>query len=58
VAVELDPELTDPIRYPVALLKSAADKPAARLLYDYLTSAEAAEVFRARGFGVVFEPSE
>jgi molybdate transport system substrate-binding protein len=58
VAIELDPKLSDPIRYPVALLKSASDKPSARLLYDYLASAEAAEVFREHGFGVDFEPSE
>ena len=55
VAVELDPSLTDPICYPAALLKRAADKPAARALYRYLTSAEAAEVFRGHGFAVLFE---
>lgn len=57
VAVELDPSLADPIRYPAALLKQAADKPAARAFYRYLTSAEAAEVFRGHGFGVLFVTS-
>jgi len=58
VAVELDPSLTDPICYPLALLKQAADKPAARAFYRYLTSAEAAEVFRRRGFGVLSDGVE
>lgn len=50
VAVEVDASLTEPIRYPLALLKSARDKPGARQLFDYLQAKPAGEVFRKLGF--------
>jgi molybdate transport system substrate-binding protein len=53
VALEIDGNLHDPIRYPLVLIQRDALHPAARRFYDYLSSAKAAEVFRRAGFGVV-----
>ncbi|REK11946.1 MAG: molybdate ABC transporter permease [Planctomycetota bacterium] len=53
VAVELDESLSEPIRYPVVLLNRGAERPAAVAFYDYLLSAEAADVFRRYGFLVM-----
>jgi len=50
VAMGIDPGLTEPIRYPLVLLKSAESNPAARAFYEFLGSAEAAGVFRKHGF--------
>lgn len=52
VVTEIDPALTEPIRYPIVLLTGAADCPAAESFYQYLTGPEAAEVFRKHGFEV------
>lgn len=52
VVLEIPPELTGPIRYPVMLLKQGADKAAAESFYEYLGSPAAAEVFRKHGFVV------
>jgi len=56
VALELAPELTDAIRYPVVLVKSGAENQAAESFYQYLSSAGAAEVFRKHGFTVLAAP--
>lgn len=53
VAVELSEKLTDPIRYPLALLKHGQDSVAAQSFYTYLNSAEAAKVFQKYGFAVL-----
>lgn len=58
VALRLDAGLTDPIRYPAALLKRSEGKQAAQLFYRYLTSPEAAKVYRGHGFGILFEPGD
>ncbi len=50
-------ELSEPVIYQLALLKSAADKPAARDFYEHLLSQEALEIFRQQGFGIVEEGS-
>ncbi len=52
VALELPADLTEPIRYPIVLLKQADDDPAARAFYDYLNSPEAAAVFTRHGFSI------
>jgi molybdate transport system substrate-binding protein len=49
-AFPIDTKMSGRIAYPLALLKAAADKPAARELYDYLQSDEALTVFRQHGF--------
>ncbi|HJT32200.1 MAG TPA: molybdate ABC transporter substrate-binding protein [Pirellulales bacterium] len=46
-------DLTEPVVYPLVLLKSAADKPAAEAFYKHLQSGEALGIFRQQGFGVV-----
>lgn len=53
VALEVPEGLHEPVRYPLVLLRAAADKPAARALYDYLGGEKAAAVFRRAGFEVV-----
>ncbi|HEV3166452.1 MAG TPA: molybdate ABC transporter substrate-binding protein, partial [Isosphaeraceae bacterium] len=50
VVARFDPALHAPIRYPLVLLKRAAGNPAARQLFAYLRSDEAAAVFQKRGF--------
>lgn len=50
VAVEIDPGLCRPIRYPLALLAAASEKSAAVALFQYLGSPKAAEVFEKYGF--------
>jgi molybdate transport system substrate-binding protein len=54
ITARIDPGLSDPIRYPVILLRNGADNPTARQFYDYLASEEASTVFRKFGF-VVFD---
>jgi molybdate transport system substrate-binding protein len=51
IALEVDPKLHDPIRYPLVLLKQDTLQPAARRFYDYLTTPHAAQVFTDAGFG-------
>jgi molybdate transport system substrate-binding protein len=53
VALEVPEGLHEPVRYPLLLLRSAADKPAARAFYDYLGGEKAAAVFRRAGFQFV-----
>lgn len=53
VAAEVPPELTDPIRYPVALLTHGKGRAEAESFYCYLRSPSAAKVFRKYGFSVV-----
>jgi molybdate transport system substrate-binding protein len=53
IALEVNPELHDPIRYPIVLIRQEPAHPAARRFYDYLSSPHAAEVFKQAGFGVV-----
>jgi molybdate transport system substrate-binding protein len=53
VAVELPEQLTGPIRYPMVLLKHGEGNMAAESFYRYLSSAEAARVFRKHGFTVL-----
>lgn len=57
VALEIDPGLTGPIRYPLVLLREGADRPAAVSLFDYLGGPEAAAVFRKYGFTVLEAPA-
>jgi molybdate transport system substrate-binding protein len=52
VAVDIDPRLHDPIRYPLVLLRREPVKEGARRFYDYLGSQKAAQVFERAGFGV------
>jgi molybdate transport system substrate-binding protein len=52
VAVQIDPKLHDPIRYPLALLRRDPIKDGARRFYDYLASEKCALVFERAGFGV------
>ena len=54
----IDTDLSGKISYPLALLKAAEDKPAARRLYDYLQSEEALRVFRQHGFSIHTSKSE
>lgn len=53
VALSIDSGLTEPIRYPVALLAEGASRPEVEAFYDYLQSPAAAEVFREHGFTVL-----
>lgn len=46
-------DLSEPVVYPLVLLKSAADKPAAEAFYKHLQSGEGLEIFRQQGFGIV-----
>lgn len=50
-------ELSEPVIYELALLKSAADKPAAKMFYKHLQSQESLTIFRQQGFGIVEEGS-
>jgi molybdate transport system substrate-binding protein len=56
IALQVRPEEHTPIRYPLALVRREAARPAARQLYDYLGGPEAAAVFRKAGFGVLPGP--
>ncbi len=57
IAARIDAKLTDPIRYPLVLLKRGTDNRAAVAFYDYLASPPASAVFRELGF-VVLPASE
>ena len=50
VAVKIPPELTEPVCYPVLLLKRAGQGKAAAEFYDFLSSPEAACIFEQFGF--------
>jgi molybdate transport system substrate-binding protein len=53
VAVEIDPKLTEPILYPIVLLREGQDRPAAEAFYQYLCGPEAAKIFQDLGFVVL-----
>jgi molybdate transport system substrate-binding protein len=57
VAARIDPQLTDPIRYPLVLTTRGAANPAAVAFDAYLQSPAAAAVFRKLGF-VVLPPAD
>ncbi len=52
VALDVPADLTDPILYPIVLLRHGENNAAAESFYGYLCSREAAEVFRKHGFVV------
>ena len=52
VALDLDPKLSDPIRYPWLLLHHGTERPAAPAIYEFVLSEEAAEIFRRHGFSL------
>jgi len=52
IALEVDPKLHDPIRYPLVLLKQDSPHAVARRFYDYLATPHAAQVFTDTGFGM------
>jgi len=51
VALEIDPKLHEPIRYPLVLIRRESIKESAWRYYDYLGSEKAAAVFQRFGFG-------
>jgi len=53
IAVEIPANLTEPVRYPVLLLKRAEENEAAASFYDYLGSPESTRVFEKFGFLVL-----
>lgn len=56
VVAEIPADLTDPIRYPIVLLKQRGSRAEAESFYRYLDSPEAAQVFRRHGFVVLAHP--
>jgi molybdate transport system substrate-binding protein len=57
VALAIPPELSDPIRYPVVLLKPAEGRPAAESFYRFLCGPEAGKIFQRYGF-ILLPPEE
>jgi len=53
VVFSIPADLTEPVRYPLLLLKPPAENPAAAAFYDYLGSPEAQRVFEKYGFTVL-----
>lgn len=53
VAHEFDPKLHDEIVYVLVLVKQRTENPAARNLYEFLASPDAAEVLRRHGFQTI-----
>ena len=53
VVASIPEKLTEPIRYPFALLRQGNEKPEARSFYEYLGSAEADQVFKQYGFTIL-----
>lgn len=53
LALELDSSLHRRIRYPLLLLSCGSRQPAARDLFDYLQSSEAAGLFKKHGFSLL-----
>jgi molybdate transport system substrate-binding protein len=53
VAIRIPADLSEPIRYPLVLLKNAADQQAAAEFYRYLVSPAAAKIFEKHGFVVL-----
>ena len=56
IAIELSENLTDPIRYPIVLLKHGQGRPAAESFYRWLISPEGLKVFRSYGFVILPQP--
>jgi molybdate transport system substrate-binding protein len=50
IAFRFDAKLTEPIVYPLALLKRSASKSSAQALYEAFQSDAAAKIYRRRGF--------
>jgi molybdate transport system substrate-binding protein len=53
MAARIDPKLSEPIHYPLALLKHGAGNPAAIAFHEFLSSLAAAAIFRQHGFVVL-----
>ena len=53
VVVEIPAELTEPVLYPVLLLKQGAESESARAFYDYLGGPKAGKIFERFGFVVL-----
>jgi molybdate transport system substrate-binding protein len=53
VVATIDPQLSDPIRYPVLLLKHGASNAIAQEFFEFLASPESAVVFRKYGFTII-----
>lgn len=53
VVAEIPAELTEPVLYPVVLLKRGAENESARAFYDYLGGPEAGKIFEKFGFVVL-----
>jgi molybdate transport system substrate-binding protein len=50
IAARIDPDLSDPIRYPLVLLKTGSKNKLAAAFFDFLLSSDAAKIFREHGF--------
>jgi len=55
VAAEIPEKLTEPIRYPIVLLKHGESRAAAQAFYRHLSSPEATKVFKKYGFMILAE---
>ena len=53
IAAEIATDLTEPIRYPIVLLRHASGHTAAESFYGYVNSEEAAGIFRKHGFTIL-----
>lgn len=53
IAVEIPSELTEPVIYPVVLLKDGTANASAEKFYEFLGSPEATEIFEKHGFVVI-----
>jgi molybdate transport system substrate-binding protein len=53
VAAEIPANMTDPVRYPLLLLKHETRNPSAEAFFDYLGSPEATKIFEKYGFVVL-----
>jgi molybdate transport system substrate-binding protein len=53
VAIQIDPKLSQPIRYPWVLLEHGAANPVAVAFYEFLSSPSASAIFRRHGFLVL-----
>jgi molybdate transport system permease protein len=58
IALMLDGRPSEPIRYPLVLLETAKDNPAAGAFYDFLASKNAAAEFRRYGFIVLADAQD
>lgn len=58
VACAISEKLSDPIRYPVVLLKQGQDHPAAKSFYDYLSCDKAVKIFEKYGFSALTDSEQ